>query len=448
MIKILIIDDERNIRLTLTDVLNDEGYEVKSSPTGEKGIKDFSTYHPDLVLLDVRLPGIDGLETLKIIKEIDMNIPVVMISGNSDISTAVQALQSGAYDFVEKPLSMAKILTVAKNLTRKIELEKKVSIYENSLDSKYEIRGKSKQIESLKALLPRIAQSNSKVLIRGESGTGKELVAYAIHHLSNRKAKPFIKFNSAAIPNELIESELFGYEKGAFTGAETSKKGKIELADNGTLFLDEIGDMSLEAQAKILRVIEDGVFERVGSTESRKINIRIVVATHKDLERNIQDRTFREDLFHRLNVVPIAVPPLRDRVGDIEELAEHFLELFAQELKYEQKILTKNAINILSRYQFPGNVRELKNLIERLYIIHPENTISSDMLKPQLSGKTKLDNQFSNKFSEAKREFEKQFLSDALKKHDWNISQTAKSIDIAQPNLSRKIKELGIENRN
>ncbi|MBC8214657.1 MAG: sigma-54-dependent Fis family transcriptional regulator [Candidatus Marinimicrobia bacterium] len=443
--KILIIDDERNIRSTLTAILEDEGYEVQSCESGEKGLETLEVFSANMVLLDVRMSGMDGIETLQKIKETHPNLDVIMISGNSDISTAVEAIQYGAYDFIEKPLSMAKILTSARNISGKLVLEKRISHHEKTLDEAHQIIGNSPQIKELKEILPRIAMSESKVLIGGESGTGKELVAYAIHHLSTRKSAQFVKFNSAAIPNELIESELFGYEKGAFTGAEKSKIGKLELADGGTLFLDEIGDMPMQAQAKILRVIEEGKFERVGGTKTRKIDIRIVAATHKILRKSIKNREFREDLFHRLNVVPIVVPPLRERTGEIEVLINHFLKAFSQELKIPQKSMTKNAMNLLKNHHFPGNVRELKNLVERLYILVQSEKISSIYVLPYVTSEIDPDSNIPSNFSKAKLRFEQLFLEKALQANNWKISQTAESIGMAQPNLSRKIKELGLE---
>ena len=402
-------------------------------------------FSANFVLLDVRMSGMDGIETLQEIKKVQPHLDVVMISGNSDISTAVEAVQNGAYDFIEKPLSMAKILTIARNISEKLSLENRISHHENELDAQHQIIGKSPQIKALKEIIPRIAISNSKVLIRGESGTGKELVAYAIHHLSQRKSMQFVKFNSAAIPNELVESELFGHKKGAFTGADKSKIGKLELADGGTLFLDEIGDMPMQAQAKILRVIEEGKFERVGGTKTRKIDIRIVAATHKNLEQSIKNREFREDLFHRLNVVPIAVPPLRERIGEIEVLTKHFLKMFSQELKMAKKNISKNAMKLLKKHQFSGNVRELKNLIERLYILEKSETIRRAHVEPFVESNLLFDEIFPANFGDAKLQFERQFLENVLKANDWKISQTAEAIGMAQPNLSRKIKEIGLK---
>ena len=443
--KILIIDDEQNIRSTLTDILEDEGYEIESCESGEKGLKILHRFSANLVLLDVRMVGMDGIKTLQKIKENFPFLDVIMISGNSDISTAVEAVQNGAYDFIEKPLSMAKILTAARNISRKLALENRISHHEQALDFQHRIIGQSPQITALKEMIPRIAISDSKVLIRGESGTGKELIAYAIHHLSERKTAPFVKFNSAAIPSELVESELFGYEKGAFTGAEKSKIGKLELADGGTLFLDEIGDMPLDAQSKILRVIEEGKFEPVGGTKTRTINIRIVAATHKNLEHSIENREFREDLFHRLNVLPIVVPPLRERAGEITILTQHFLEIYSQELKIPQKSISKNAMQLLNSHLFPGNVRELKNLIERLYILVQSREILKEHITPYISSDMQASENYPTHFGEAKYQFERMFLKKALQANQWQISQTAKSIGMAQPNLSRKIKELGLK---
>ncbi|MCJ7802163.1 MAG: sigma-54 dependent transcriptional regulator, partial [Candidatus Marinimicrobia bacterium] len=331
--KILIVDDEINIRMTLKDILEDEGYETCVAGTGEKAIKIASKENIDMIILDVKLPGIDGIETFKNIHKDKPELDVLMISGHSDISTAVSAVKIGAYDFLEKPLSMIKILTAVRNINEKQSLQNKVSQEENAQYEKNKLIGESSQIKKVLQLIEKVAPTDAKVLIRGESGTGKELAAFAIHHNSKRNRKPFIKFNSAAIPSSLVESELFGHEKGAFTGADSQKLGKLEQANHGTLFLDEIGDMDLSAQAKILRVIQEGTFERVGGNRTINIDVRLIAATHKNLEEMTQKGTFRDDLFYRLNVVPISIPPLREREGDIETLTEFFLDYYSLEFK-------------------------------------------------------------------------------------------------------------------
>jgi len=447
--KILIVDDEINIRMTLKDILEDEGYETCMAGTGEKAIKTASKENVDMVILDVKLPGIDGIETFKNIHKDKPELDVLMISGHSDISTAVNAVKLGAYDFIEKPLSMIKILTAVRNIKEKQSLQNKVFQEENAQYEKNKLIGESPQIKRVLQLIEKVAPTDAKVLIRGESGTGKELVAFAIHHNSMRNRKPFIKFNSAAIPPSLVESELFGHEKGSFTGAESQKLGKLEQANRGTLFLDEIGDMDLTVQAKILRVIQEGTFERVGSNQTINIDVRLIAATHKNLEEMAQKGTFRDDLFYRLNVVPIIIPPLRERDGDIETLTEFFLDYYSQEFKTQKKTVLPSAMESLSQYSLPGNVRELKNIIERLCIIVTKEFITKEDITPHLlltksSKKLDLTTAEGKSFKDIKTNFEKEFFQQQLKENHWNISLIAKKLGMQQPNLSRKIKELGL----
>jgi len=447
--KILIVDDEINIRMTLKDILEDEGYETCVAGTGEKAIKIASKENIDMIILDVKLPGIDGIETFKNIHKDKPELDVLMISGHSDISTAVSAVKIGAYDFLEKPLSMIKIITAVRNIKEKQSLQNKVVQEENAQYEKNKLIGESSQIKKVLSLIEKVAPTDSKVLIRGESGTGKELVAFAIHHNSKRNRKPFIKFNSAAIPSSLIESELFGHEKGSFTGADSQKLGKLEQANHGTLFLDEIGDMDLSVQAKILRVIQEGTFERVGGNQTINIDVRLIAATHKNLEEMTQKGTFRDDLFYRLNVVPISIPPLRERGGDIEILTEYFLDYYSQEFKTPKKTMLPSALENLSRYSLPGNVRELKNIIERLCILVTKEFITKDDITPHLmleksSQKLDITTIEGKSFKDVKTNFEKQFFQQQLKENHWNISLTAKKLGMQQPNLSRKIKELGL----
>lgn len=446
---ILIVDDERNIRLTLKDILEDEGYQIQLASTGEIALNLADKSQFDLVILDVKLPGMDGLTVLTELLKKQPGLDVLMISGHGTIQTAVEALKIGAYDFCEKPLSMAKILAAAKNIKHKQNLEKRIEQGADALEEKYRLVGSSQEMIQLQAIIKKVAPTGSKVLIRGESGTGKELVAFAIHNQSLIKDLPFIVFNSAAIPSELVESELFGHEKGAFTGADSRKLGKLELADNGTLFLDEIGDMSLNTQAKILRAIQEGTFERVGGNKTIKINTRIIAATHKNLEAMVKEGSFREDLFYRLNVIPINIPPLRQRPTDIIDLAKYYLSYFASELNLPPKTMNKQCYTLLKRYPFPGNVRELKNLIERLYILVTDDKIYPEDISlhlPETGSKSQTGVQISAEtFKEARIEFERQFLKEQLDKMDWHISTVAQKLGIHQPNLSRKIKELGLE---
>ncbi len=447
--KILIVDDEINIRMTLKDILEDEGYETCIAGTGEKAIKIASKENIDMIILDVKLPGIDGIETFKTIKKTKPELDVLMISGHGDISTAVTAVKLGAYDFLEKPLSMIKILTAARNIGEKQSLQNKVIQEENAQYEKNKLIGESVQMKKVLQLIDKVAPTESKVLIRGESGTGKELVAFAIHHGSKRNRKPFIKFNSAAIPESLVESELFGHEKGAFTGADSQKLGKLEQANHGTLFLDEIGDMDLTVQAKILRVIQEGTFERVGGNKTINIDVRLIAATHKYLEEMIKNGAFRDDLFYRLNVVPILIPPLRKRIGDIELLTEYFLDYFSREFKTQKKTILPSAMENLARYSLPGNVRELRNIIERLCILVNQDFITKDDIAPHLMlekplQKLDMDSVEGDTFKEIKFNFEKKFLHQQLQENHWNVSLIAKKLGLQQPNLSRKIKELGL----
>ncbi len=448
-IKILIIDDEKNIRLTLRDILEDEGHQVLEAGTGEDGLALLKNESVNLVLLDVRLPGMDGIEVLKGIREIDETLDVIMISGHATVGTAVDALRIGAYDFLEKPLSLARVKLAIRNLSEKQTLAKRSAVIQQTQKDKYRLVGSSPQIEQVLETARRVGPTAAKVLIRGESGTGKELVAHAIHAASSRAEDAFVKFNAAAIPSELVESELFGHEKGAFTGAVGQKKGKIEMANGGTLFLDEIGDMSLSAQAKILRVLEDGKFERVGGTQTQSVDIRLLAATNKPLEEMVAEGRFREDLFYRLNVVPINLPPLREREGDIKTLLNHFLSHYAAELSLLPKQFSRDAMNMLVGYPFPGNIRELRNLIERLYILSPNQEIDLPEVKPHLNQVVSAEGDSAiftetRPFAEAKRMFEERFLESQLRQHAGNISRTANSLGMQQSNLSRKLKELGL----
>jgi len=452
---ILIIDDEQNICVSLQSILEDEGYNCHALQEPIRGLEYIANQIPDVVLLDVSMPHLSGLEVLEKIKSIDPDIQVIMISGHSGISEAVKAIKLGAFDFLEKPLSLPKVkLTVRKayefrSITRENERLK------SDFSEYFKLIGDSAELKELKTIIDRVAPTNSKVLIRGESGTGKELIAYAIHNKSQRCNKPFIKFNSAAIPNELVESELFGFEKGAFTGAIKSKKGKLAEADGGTLLLDEIGDMNLSAQAKILRVIQGGEFEKVGSNKKEKIDTRIIAATHKNLEEMVKNGQFREDLFFRLNVIPIISPPLRSHPEDIPILIEHFSKMFQSEMKVPLKNFSEEAIEELKSWLFPGNVRELKNLIERVYIL-----IDNQEVTPQLLARYKLKDPYHDEngehhvefsfwketddFQNKKRDFEIRYLTEQLKKHNYNVTQTSQALRIHQSNLSRKLKELNI----
>lgn len=449
---VLIIDDEKNICATLKDILMDWGCNVETAKNGELGIKKCSITDFDLVLLDVALPGIDGIEAFSQIRESLPDTEILMISGHSGIDVAVKAIKLGAYDFIEKPLSMAKVQAAVRNINEKKKLSSRLSYLNEKECSDHQIIGSSLAIKNLLSVVERVAPTDSKVLILGETGTGKELIARNLHFKSNRKDRPFIAFNSAAIPAALVESELFGYDKGAFTGADRTKPGKFELADGGTLFLDEIGDMSMDAQMKLLRVIQEGTFEHLGGTRTYTVDVRIIAATHMDLEKMISEGQFREDLYYRLNVLPLHVPPLKARLEDLDVLIPWFLRKLSVELNLPEKFFNTSAIEQLKRYSFPGNVRELRNILERLYLL----TLSDTITKNDINKFVKFLNhsiyegeyiKFDN-FADAKRKFETKYLQYHLQKNEWNLTRTSDSIGVHQPNLSRKMKELKIKKNN
>ncbi len=453
MQSILIVDDEISIRESLTGILQDEGFQPISVESGEAAIERISEEKPDLVLLDIWMPGMDGMETLTRIRDIYPDQLVVMMSGHGTIETAVKATKLGAYDFIEKPLSLEKVLLSIQNAAKVGKLVEENRELKAKIGKEYEMIGSSKPIKDLKAQIKIAAPTSGWVLITGENGTGKELVARAIHQNSHRLDKAFVEVNCAAIPEELIESELFGHEKGSFTGATTQRRGKFDQAHQGTLFLDEIGDMSLKTQAKVLRILQEHKFERVGGNKTIEVDVRVIAATNKNLEKEISVGNFREDLYYRLNVIPFHVPALRERKADVLHLANHFLEYFCSKESRDTKKLDDDAINAIKNYPWPGNVRELKNLIERLVIMSPGNTITINQLpqaicdKRQLSG-TKYQSVISLSaatFRKAKEEFEKEFLIQKLKENEWNISRTAEAIEIERSNLHRKIKSYGIE---
>ncbi len=454
MKSILIIDDEQSIRESLTGILQDEGFTPFSVESGETALEKVSEEKPDLILLDIWMPGMDGMETLTRIREIYPDQLVVMMSGHGTIETAVKATKLGAYDFIEKPLSIEKVLLCIQNAVKVGQLVAENRELKAQIGKEHEMIGSSKPIKDLKQQIKIAAPTSGWILITGENGTGKELVARAIHYGSKRHDKPFVEVNCAAIPEELIESELFGHEKGSFTGATTQRRGKFDQAHNGTLFLDEIGDMSLKTQAKVLRILQERKFERVGGNKTIEVDVRVIAATNKDLEKEIAEGRFREDLYYRLNVIPFHVPPLRERKADISRLATHFLQYFCSKESRETKTFDEESMQAITAYPWPGNVRELKNLIERLAIMTPGNTITRCQLPQAISNgrHTAVKNQSSmsltsNNFRTAKEEFEKEFLIQKLEENDWNISRTAEAVEIERSNLHRKIKAYGIELR-
>lgn len=440
---ILVVDDEEGIREALSEILGDEGYQVITASTGEEALNILRKEPPDLVLLDIWLPGMDGIETLREIKNLRSDVPVIMISGHGTIEIAVKATKMGASDFLEKPLSLDRVIISARNALALSNLERENRNLKENLSRQWRLIGESEKMKTLRLQIEMAAKSSSRVLITGESGSGKELVARLLHSLSNRSSKPFIEVNCAAIPQELIESELFGHEKGSFTGAFERKKGKFELADGGTLFLDEIGDMSLQTQAKVLRVIETQEFQRVGGSSTIKVDVRIIAATNKDLPEEVKKGTFREDLFFRLNVIPLSVPPLRERKEDIPLLIDHFLKTISEEYGQRPKKITPEAIRILQGHEWPGNVRELRNTIERLLIMTSSDVITERDIS--IGSSTEVADYFRYRtLKEARDAFEKDFITRRLKENNWNISKTAEQLDIERSNLHRKIKAYNI----
>ncbi len=451
---VLLVDDEESIRASLNGILRDEGYRTSVAASGDEALNLLREEVPDLILLDIWMPGLDGLETLRRIKDMVQDQIVIMMSGHGTIETAVKATKLGAFDFIEKPLSLEKLLVSIQNALKVGQLVEENRSLKAKIAKDYHMVGESLEITLLKDQIAIAAPTSGWVLITGENGTGKELVARAIHNQSRRRDKPFVEVNCAAIPEDLIESELFGHERGAFTGATTQRKGKFDLAHEGTLFLDEIGDMSLKTQAKVLRILQERKFERVGGSKTIEVDVRVIAATNKDLEEEIRQGSFREDLYYRLNVLPFHVPPLRERREDIPRLVVHFLDYFCRKEGRESKTIAPSALAALQAYAWPGNVRELKNIVERLVIMTPDTQIQENHLPAALKtrkatasdvrGLLQTGTEAIN-FKEAKEEFEKEFILQKLEENDWNISRTAEAIDIERSNLHRKIKSFGIE---
>jgi len=446
---ILVVDDEVSICQSLKAILEDEGYQVLTAGSGEEAIKVVAEEMPQLVLLDIWLPGIDGLETLKAIHAAHPNVLIIMMSGHGTIETAVRATKLGAFDFIEKPLSLDKVIILVNNALNLVRLEEENVLLKQKVSHQYELTGNSPLITELKEMISIVAPTNAWILIMGENGTGKELVARSIHHLSRRSHKPIVEVNCAAIPEELIESELFGHEKGAFTGATEKKRGKFDLAHEGTIFLDEVADMSLKAQAKILRILQEKKFERVGGNKVIDMDVRVLAATNKDLEREMEAGRFRQDLYYRLHVIPLRVPPLRDRKEDIAFLTDRFLQDFATKEGQQPKILTSGALERLMAHNWPGNVRELKNIIERLIIMTPSNEIKAEDI-PELNVKTEQSaltpeaSAASDSLRDARLDFERQFIIKKLEEYDGNISKTAEAIGLERSNLHKKLKSLKV----
>ncbi|HZM62187.1 MAG TPA: sigma-54 dependent transcriptional regulator [Vicinamibacterales bacterium] len=453
MPSILIVDDEPGVRSALTGVLRDEGYDVDSVDSGEACLERLAVEPHDVVVLDIWLPGMDGLATLARMRERQIDVQVVIISGHGNVESAVRAIKMGAFDFVEKPLSLEKTVLVVRNALRQRRLEAENLALRAKVDAQHLMIGESYAMVRLREQVAMAAPTNGRVLIFGENGTGKELVARNIHEMSRRRSAPFVEVNCAAIPEELIESELFGHVRGAFTGAVADRRGKFETAHGGTIFLDEIGDMSLKTQAKVLRVLQEQVMEPVGGSTRIRVDARVLAATNKDLPSEIRGGRFREDLYFRLNVVPIFVPPLRDRVEDVPLLADHFMAMLAREYGRRPKTFEPDAVRALQRYGWPGNVRELRNVVERLMIMVPGERVSSrDLLfleqgGPAVGSATSMapvKPALMAPLHDARDEFEKQYILRALAAQQGNMSRTAEVLGVERSNLYRKMRAFGI----
>jgi two-component system nitrogen regulation response regulator NtrX len=438
--RILIVDDEQGIRKSLAGLLSDEGYEASVAADGEAALATLREQPPDLVLLDIAMPGRDGIDVLEEVRRAWPRLPVIVMSGHGTIETAVRATQLGAFDFIEKPLGAEKLLLTIRHALERSRLERENRELRSKSIRAHEILGSSPPIQRLKEQIQVAAPTNGWVLITGENGTGKEMVAKQLHVHSKRSDGPFVEVNCAAIPEELIESELFGHEKGAFTGAIAQKRGKFELANGGTIFLDEIADMSLRTQAKILRILQEHKFERVGGTETIEVDVRVIAATNKSLEKEIQEGKFREDLYYRLNVIPFHVPPLRERREDIPVLVKAFAEEFCVESGARPKPVTGRALALLQSYAWPGNVRELRNLVERLVLMTPGPRIRAQDLPEELRSGARPAEMAGASLEDARREFERRFLLARLEENGWNVSRTAEAIGIARESLSRKMR--------
>lgn len=443
---VLVVDDEPDIRKSLRKVLEYEGYKVHEASGGKEAVDIISCQRIHAILLDIKMPGMDGMDVLKQLVSIDPFAQVIMISGHGTISTAVEAIKLGALDFLEKPLDRDIVLFKVRNAVDKRRLLDETSLLENTLIKPYVLVGESHAIKEIKGTIERIGPTQARVLITGETGVGKGVVARAIHKASKRSKASFVEVSCAAIPEDLIESELLGHEKGAFTGASTRKPGKFEIAHGGTIFLDEIGDMSPSVQAKVLRVIEEGQFERIGGTETVEVDVRIIAATNRDLAKLMKEGKFREDLYYRLNVVPLHIPPLRQRKEDIPLLVEHFVGLYCQFYNLRQKAIEPSLMDLLTEYDWPGNVRELRNTVERMVITSVSDTLKdtdfplSAIDQPGLSGFLEAAT-----FDDFKKASEKLFIEANLRKNNWNISLTAKKLGMQRSHLYKKIRSLGIE---
>ncbi len=444
---ICIVDDEPEILKTLGGILTDEGYQVVTAQDGAEALNIIQENAPDVMLLDIWMPRLDGLEVLQRVRRQFPSISVIMMSGHGSVESAVKATRLGAYDYLEKPLDMDRVTILVRNAVHHSRLEEENLNLRVKITRHSTLVGSSSVMEKLRQQIAAAAAVHSRVLISGENGTGKELVARAIHQQSSRRGHPFVEINCAAIPDTLIESELFGHERGAFTGAVSQKRGKFDLADGGTLFLDEIGDMSIATQAKILRVLEEQRFSRVGGGKSIKVNVRVIAASNKDLRRAIHEGHFREDLFYRVNVLPIDVPPLRARREDIPTLTRHFLKLHAEEQGVRPKEIVPDALDVLVRHDWPGNVRELRNQTERIMIMAPHDTLGVDDVMPFMpAGEAARVGPMerTDSLRAARLAFEREYIATRLRENDWNVAKTAEDLKVERSHLHRKIKLLNV----
>ena len=450
---ICLVDDEPGILKTLSELLEDEGYQVTSAKSGMDALDVIRQDPPDLVFLDVWMPDLDGLEVLKRVRQQFPHMMVIVMSGHGSIETAVQATKLGAYDYLEKPLDSEKITILVRNALHQRKLEEENLNFRIQVERHLQLVGDSSVMNTLREQIAAAAPTHSRVLIFGENGTGKELVARSIHRQSLRHQRPFVEVNCAAIPETLIETELFGHERGAFTGAVAQKRGKFDSADGGTLFLDEIGDMSLATQAKLLRVLQEQQFTRVGGNKLIKVNVRVIAASNKDLRQEIEKGNFREDLYYRVNVLPIEVPPLRARREDIPTLTRHFLKIQAEEQGMKLKEITAGALNVLARHDWPGNIRELRNQVERLMIMVPTTQIDVADVLPFMPGSPAgsvtwvSPTEAYDSLRDARRAFERGYIAIRLQENGWNVSKTAEDLKIERSHLHRKIKSLNVEPR-
>jgi two-component system nitrogen regulation response regulator NtrX len=449
MARLLIVDDEQSIRDALVQVFEYEGHEVRGASDGPEALALAAQGRFDVIFLDVKMPGMDGLEVLERLREEDPNVLVVMVSGHGTIDTAVEATRKGAYDFLEKPLDTDRLLVTLRRALDLRGLTASMEALRDQVESRYEIVGTSYPVRQVLERIEKVAPTEARVLVTGENGTGKELVARAIHRLSSRADAPFVEVNCAAIPSELIESALFGHIKGSFTGAVQDRAGKFEQASGGTLFLDEIGDMSLAAQAKVLRALEQGVVTRVGGSKAIDVDVRVIAATNKDLQEEIGEGRFREDLFYRLNVVPIHIPPLRERREDIPMLIQHFAQRMAGTTRVAAKVFTDEAVHHLAALEWPGNVRELRNTVERLLILSTGSDVRAsdvDMLAPARSTGSGLGSELlgAGTFAEFKERAERAFILQKLRESEWNVAETARRMDMPRSNLYKKIEKYGL----